>query len=51
MHRRLYVLRGDVLLWSTNIGEKRGIRPETFSAGEWLFLMKRVLTGTVRPRG
>lgn len=44
-HKRLYVLRGDVLLWSTNIGAQRSIRPETFKAGQWLFVMKRVAAG------
>ena len=40
VHKRLYVLQGDTLLWSTNLGKES--RPESFTAGEWLFVMKRV---------
>ena len=40
IHKRFYVLEGDTLTWSTNLGP--GPRPETFSAGKWQFVMKRV---------
>jgi uncharacterized protein (TIGR03067 family) len=41
VHRRLYVLAGDILIWSTNLGAGAP-RPETFTAGACLFVMKRL---------
>jgi uncharacterized protein (TIGR03067 family) len=40
VHRRLYVLAGDILIWSTNLGV--GPRPESFAAGTIQFVMKRL---------
>lgn len=40
IYKRFYVLAGDVLLWSTNLGA--GPRPASFHAGHWLFVMKRL---------
>ncbi len=40
VHKRLYVLEDDVLIWSTNLGSEA--RPESFTAGHWQFIMKRV---------
>jgi uncharacterized protein (TIGR03067 family) len=40
VHKRLYILEGDTLTWSTNLGMEA--RPESFEAGKWQFIMKRV---------
>ena len=40
VHKRLYTLEGDSLTWSTNLGTEG--RPESFSAGKWQYIMKRV---------
>jgi uncharacterized protein (TIGR03067 family) len=40
IHRRLYILKGDVLIWSTNLGA--GERPTSFVTGQWQFVMNRV---------
>lgn len=40
LQRRLYVLQGDVLIWSTNLPATE--RPANFSAGQWQFVMQRV---------
>ena len=40
VHKRLYLLEGDTLIWSTNLGAEPA--PESFTAGRWLFVMKRV---------
>ena len=42
IHKRLYTLEGDTLVWSTNLGT--GPRPESFNAGKWQFVVKRVTT-------
>jgi uncharacterized protein (TIGR03067 family) len=41
VHERLYILQGDILIWSTNLKPARP-RPASFTAGQWLFVMKRV---------
>lgn len=40
VHRRLYVLAGDVLIWSTDLGDAP--RPQHFAAGRWQFVMRRI---------
>ena len=40
IHKRLYILEGDTLTWSTNLGAEE--RPESFTAGKWQFTMRRV---------
>ena len=40
VHRRLYLVAGDILIWSTNLPAAQ--RPETFTAGGWQFVMKRL---------
>jgi uncharacterized protein (TIGR03067 family) len=45
VHRRLYVLEGDLLLMSTNLrneSPREGVRPTSISAAPWLFVCKRV---------
>jgi uncharacterized protein (TIGR03067 family) len=52
VHRRLYVLEGDLLLMSTNLlaqvpregvkPPREGVRPTSISAATWLFVCKRV---------
>jgi len=41
IHKRLYILEDDVLIWSTNLGTED--RPESFSTGRWQFVMKRLV--------
>jgi hypothetical protein len=40
VHKRLYLLEGNTLIWSTNLGNEA--RLESFIAGRWQFVMKRV---------
>ena len=41
VHERLYILQGDILIWSTNLKPARP-RPASFNAGQWMFVMKRL---------
>ncbi len=47
IHQRLYLLEGDRLKWSTNLGIKP--RPENFESGKWQFECKRIALPDVKP--